>query len=109
MRLLTRLIYICITLVTFGLIAAFVVVNNFPISIRLWPSDSIITAEIWVFILGAFAAGMLSGGVFIWAGLLGLRARLWSRDRQLAKLTAALEQAQKKPEDTELLSRSDTD
>ena len=95
MRLLKRLASFCIFALAFGLIAAFVVVNNAPASVYLWPSDLMVTAEIWVFILGAFAAGMLVGGAFIWAGMVRLRARLWARGRQLASLTSALQEAEK--------------
>jgi len=107
MRLLTRLVYLSIILLSCGLIAAFVVVNNTPASLHLWPFDTYITAEIWVFILIAFASGMLVGGIFIWAKLLSLRTRLWSRDRQLAKLTATLEEAAKKSDDALMLERTD--
>jgi uncharacterized integral membrane protein len=107
MRLLTRLVYSGIILLSCGLIAAFVVVNNTPASVHLWPSDTQITAEIWVFILGAFASGMLVGGLFIWTKLLSLRTRLWARDRQLAKLHASLEKAERKSDDALMLERPD--
>ena len=99
MRLLKRLATFCIFVLACGLIAAFVVVNNAPASVYLWPSNLTITAEIWVFILGAFAGGMLVGGAFIWASVIGLRARLWARDRQLASLTAALQEAEKRSDE----------
>lgn len=99
MRLLKRLATFCIFVLACGLIAAFVVVNNAPASVYLWPSNLTITAEIWVFILGAFAVGMLVGGAFIWASVIGLRARLWARDRQLASLTAALQEAEKRSDE----------
>ena len=99
MRLLKRLATFCIFVLACGLIAAFVVVNNAPASVYLWPSNLTITAEIWVFILGAFAGGMLVGGLFIWASVIGLRARLWARDRQLASLTAALQEAEKRSDE----------
>jgi len=41
----------------------------------------------------------LFGGLFIWINLLGLRTRLWARDRQIARLSAALETAENKPEE----------
>ncbi len=107
MRLLSRLVYFSIILLSCGLIAAFVVINNTPTSLHLWPSNTQITAEIWVFILGAFASGMLVGGLFIWTKLLSLRTRLWARDRQLAKLNASLEKAEKKSDDTLMLGRAD--
>ena len=99
MRLLKRLATLCIFILACGLIAAFVIVNNAPTSLHLWPSDLTVTAEIWVFVLGAFAAGMLVGGAFIWASVIGLRARLWARDRQLASLTSALHEAEKRSDD----------
>jgi len=50
---------------------------------------------------------MLVGGLFIWTKLLSLRTRLWARDRQLAKLNASLEKAEKKSDDTLMLGRAD--
>ena len=107
MRLLKRLATFCIFVLACGLIAAFVVVNNAPASVYLWPSNLTITAEIWVFILGAFAVGMLVGGAFIWASVIGLRARLWARDRQLASLTAALQEAEKRSDEKMIAAPSE--
>ena len=99
MRLLKRLATFCIFILTCGLIAAFVVTNNEPTLLHVWPPGLTVTAEIWVFILGAFAAGMFVGGAFIWVSVIGLRARLWARDRQLASLTSALQEAEKRSDD----------
>ena len=107
MRFLTRLVYFSIILLSCGLLAAFVTVNNTLTSLYLWPFNTQSTAEIWVFILGAFASGMLVGGLFIWTKLLSLRTRLWARDRQLAKLHASLEEAEKKSDDALMLERPD--
>ena len=107
MRFLTRLVYFSIILLSCGLIAAFVAVNNTLASLYLWPFNTQITAEIWIFILGAFASGMLIGGLFIWTKLLSLRTRLWARDRQIAKLHASLEEAEKKSDDALMLERPD--
>ena len=106
MRFLTRFVYFSIILLSCGLVAAFVAVNNTPASIHLWPFNTQITAEIWVFILGAFASGMLVGGLFIWTKLLSLRTRLWARDRQLAKLHASLAEARKKSDDALMLEQT---
>ena len=107
MRFLTRLVYFSIILLSCGLIAAFVAVNNTLASLYLWPFNTQITAEIWIFILGAFASGMLIGGLFIWTKLLSLRTRLWARDRQLAKLHESLAEAEKKSDDALMLERTD--
>jgi hypothetical protein len=50
---------------------------------------------------------MLIGGLFIWTKMLSLRTRLWARDRQLAKLHASLEEAEKKSDDALMLERPD--
>ena len=107
MRFLTRFVYFSIILLSCGLIAAFVVVNNTLTSLYFWPFNTRITAEIWIFILGAFASGMLIGGLFIWTKMLSLRTRLWARDRQLAKLHASLAEAEKKSDDALMLERTD--
>lgn len=107
MRLLKRLATFCIFVTACGLIAAFVIVNNVPTSLHLWPSGLTLTAEIWVFVLGAFAVGMLMGGVFIWASVIRLRTRLWARDRQLASLTAALQEAEKRSDEKMIAAPSE--
>ena len=106
MRLIRRLAFLGFFVIACGLITAFVVVNNSPVTIYLWPLDIILSAEIWVFILGAFAIGMLFGGLFIWINLLGLRTRLWARDRQIIRLSAALETAENKSEEPLLSEHS---
>ena len=78
MRLLSRLAFIGFFVIACGLITAFVVVNNGPATIYLWPSDITLSAEIWVFILGAFAAGILFGGwLFVFTMVLLQRLKFW--------------------------------
>lgn len=108
MRLLTRLFYLIIGMTSCGLIAAFVIVNNTVTTVRIWPSNYSISAELWVFILGGFILGMLIGGSFIWFNHLPMRAKLWQRERQISKLSSALQDAEKKSDEQLLPEQPDS-
>jgi uncharacterized membrane protein YciS (DUF1049 family) len=96
MQLIARIFYFCLILASVGLIAAFVIANNQSVTIQLMAFNLEITAEIWVFLFAAFAAGMLTGGLFIWLKLLPLRTKNWASDRKIKQLTNALDAAEKK-------------
>ncbi len=85
MQSVSRFLRLCLLLIAFCAIAAFVAVNRQPVTLYLWPFKSGLTAQIWVFVLGSMAGGMILGGLAIWLRLLGLRARLWGVERARAK------------------------
>ncbi len=99
MRALSRLMWVSILICAFGIIAAFVAVNNQNAEIQIWPFALFVSAEIWVFILGAFATGMLLGGLTFWLKILHLRTLIWGYQRQIAKFHKKQENNQPQIED----------
>lgn len=53
--------------------AIFALSNRQSVTFSLWPFDVAITAPLFMMTLGAFALGLLFGGVFVWFGSISHR------------------------------------
>ena len=94
MRFITRICWLVLMAITGIILSGFVTSNQDLISIRLWPTQTIMQAEIWVFTLGTFILGAFTGATIIWFQSLSLKARLWSRTKQISELEARIEEAE---------------
>lgn len=99
MRILTRLYWLAILIAAFAVTAAFVSVNNELARLRFWPFEAALQAKIWVFILIAFAGGMLLGSGVMWLSSLKIKTKLWLCERQIKKLSTELEMMKSKADD----------
>ena len=94
MRLITRMCWLILLVITGVVLAGFVTSNQGLISIRFWPTDAILRAEIWVFVLATFGLGTITGATIFWFETLSLKARLWSKAKQLSELEAHIEETE---------------
>ena len=92
MRLFSRMCWLTLLLITGVTLAGFVTSNQGLISIRFWPTHAIMRAEIWVFVLATFGLGTITGASIFWFQTLSLKARLWSKAKQLSELEAYVEE-----------------
>ena len=92
MRLITRMCWLTLLIITSVILAGFVTSNQSQISIRFWPTHAILHAEIWVFVLATFGLGTITGATIFWFQTLSLKARLWSKAKQLSELEAHIEE-----------------
>lgn len=94
MRLIIRMCWLTLLVITGVILAGFVTSNQGLISIRFWPTHAILRAEIWVFVLATFGLGTITGATIFWFQTLSLKARLWSKAKQLSELEAYIEETE---------------
>ena len=99
MRLITRMCWLTLLVITGVILAGFVISNQGLISIRIWPTHGILRAEIWVFVLATFGLGTITGATIFWFQTLSLKARLWSKAKQLSELEAHIEEKEQQLND----------
>ena len=99
MRLITRLCWLTLLVITGVILAGFVTSNQGLISIRFWPAHAILRAEIWVFVLATFGLGTITGATIFWFQTLRLKARLWSKAKQVSELEAHIEETEQQLND----------
>ena len=105
MRFITRLCWLALLVISGVMLAGFVTSNQELISIRFWPTHTIMRAEIWVFVLATFGLGIVTGAIIFWFQNLRLKARLWSKAKQISELEAHIEETEQQLDDKRL-SRS---
>ena len=94
MRLITRMCWLTLLVITGFILTGFVTSNQGLISIHFWPTHAILRAEIWVFMLATFGLGTITGAIIFWFQNLSLKARLWSKAKQLSELEAHIEETE---------------
>ena len=99
MRLIIRMCWLTLLVITGVMLAGFVTSNQDLISIRFWPTHAIMRAEIWVFVLATFGLGTITGATIFWFQTLSLKARLWSKAKQLSELEAHIEETEQQLND----------
>ena len=102
MRLITRMCWLALLVITAVTLAGFVTSNQGLISIRFWPTHAIMSAEIWVFVLATFGLGTITGATIFWFQTLSLKARLWSKAKKLSELEAQIEETEQQLNDQHL-------
>ena len=90
MRFINRMCWLALLVITGVMMAGFVTSNQDLVSIRFWPTRAIIRAEIWVFVLATFGLGTITGAAIFWFQNLSLKARLWSKSKQISELEAQI-------------------
>ena len=99
MRFINRMCWLALLVITGVMLAGFVTSNQSLISIRFWPTRAIIHAETWVFVLATFGLGTITGATIFWFQTLSLKARLWSKAKQLSELEAHIEEKEQQLND----------
>ena len=99
MSLITRMCWLTLLVITGVILAGFVTSNQDLISIRFWPTHAILRAEIWVFVLATFGLGTITGATIFWFQTLSLKARLWSKAKQVSELKAHIEEKEQQLDD----------
>ena len=102
MRLITRMCWLTLLVITGVILSGFVTSNQDLISIRFWPTHAILRAEVWVFVLATFGLGTITGASIFWFQTLSLKARLWSKAKQLSELEAQIEETEQQLNDQHL-------
>tara|TARA_B100001121_G_scaffold280138_1_gene271828 strand:- start:265 stop:594 length:330 start_codon:yes stop_codon:yes gene_type:complete len=99
MRFIIRMSWLALLVITGIMLSGFVTSNQQLISIRFWPTRAIMQAETWVFILATFGLGTITGATIFWFQNLSLKARLWSKAKQISELKAQIEETEQLVDD----------
>ena len=99
MRFIIRICWLGLTVITGVILAGFVTSNQTPISVHFWPTQTLMQAEIWVFVLGTFVLGIIVGALIFWLQSLSLKARLWSKAKYITALEARIEETEQQLDD----------
>ena len=88
MRTFGRLLWLSITLFLATFAIAFATSNKMPITLHLWPFNSVLTAPVWLLILSSFIIGGLMSAILQGGQWLAIRAKLWRLEGRFNKLQA---------------------
>ena len=98
MRLLGRLLWLCITIVLVVFAIAFAASNKAPLTLHLWPFDHVLTAPAWLLLLSSFIIGGLLSAILLWGQWFAIRAKLWRLERRFNKLQAKADKFNHQPD-----------
>ena len=86
MKMITRFLWVAITVITGFFAVSFSTSNDTPVTLALWPFDITITAPIWLVCIIWLGIGLILGSALIWFQLLTIRARKWRLQQNFNKL-----------------------
>ena len=86
MKIITRFLWVLITIAIGLLTVSFSTSNVTPVSLTLWPFDLTLTAPIWLVCIICLGIGLAVGSALIWFQLLTIRARKWRLQQNFNKL-----------------------
>lgn len=86
MKMITRFLWVTITIAIGLLTVSFSTSNVTAVSLTLWPFDLTLTAPIWLVCIICLGIGLAVGSALIWFQLLAIRARKWRLQQNFNKL-----------------------
>ena len=85
MRILGRLVWSIISLLTITIAMLFATSNTQIVSLQLWPFAGSLDLALWIIVLGALGTGAILGGGLVWLSVVAARASNWRLKRRLDK------------------------
>ena len=85
MRILGRLVWSIISLLTITIAMLFATSNTQIVSLQLWPFAGSLDLALWIIVLGASGTGAILGGGLVWLSVVAARASNWRLKRRLGK------------------------
>ena len=85
MRILGRLVWSIISLLTITIAMLFATSNTQIVSLQLWPFAGSLDLALWIIVLGALGTGAILGGGLVWMSVVAARASNWRLQRRLRK------------------------
>ena len=85
MRILGRLVWSIISLLTITIAMLFATSNTQIASLQLWPFAGSLDLALWIIVLGALGTGAILGGGLVWLSVVAARANNWRLKRRLGK------------------------
>jgi len=86
---------------------AFAASNHSEVTLHLWPFETGLSLPVWLAVLGALGAGIVTGGLIVWLSTIAIRTRNWQMQKKLKKMEKRTNDAELRLADAEIQSRND--
>ena len=107
MRFIGRFLWLVISVVTVIISMAFAASNHSEVTLHLWPFETGLSLPVWLAVLGALGAGIVTGGLIVWLSTIAIRTRNWQMQKKLKKMEKRTNDAELRLADAEIQSRND--
>ena len=108
MRLIGRFLWLVITLVTVIISMVFAASNDSQVTLHLWPFKTGLNLPVWLAVLGAFGAGVVTGGLIVWLSTIAIRTKNWHTQKKLKKMEKRMNDVEIRLFDAETQSSNDS-
>ena len=108
MRFIGRFIWLVISVVTVIISMAFTASNDIEVTLHLWPFETGLSLPVWLAVLGALGAGIVTGGLIVWLSTIAIRTRNWHMQKKLKKMEERMNDAEVRLADAKTQSSSDS-
>jgi uncharacterized membrane protein YciS (DUF1049 family) len=108
MRFIGRFLWLVITVVTVIISMAFAASNDSEVTLHLWPFETRLSLPVWLAVLGALGAGIVTGGLIVWLSTIAIRTRNWHMQKKLKKMEKRMNDAKVRLADAETQSSNDS-
>ena len=85
MRFIGRFLWLVISVVTVIICMAFAASNDSEVTLHLWPFETGLSLPVWLAVLGALGAGIVTGGLIVWLSTIAIRTKNWHMQKKLKK------------------------
>ena len=108
MRLIGRFLWLVIIVVTVIISMAFAASNDSEVTLHLWPFEIGLSLPVWLAVLGALGAGIVTGGLIVWLSTIAIRTRNWHMQKKLKKMEKQMNDAEVRLADAEKRPSNDS-
>ena len=108
MRFIGRFLWLVITVVTVIISMVFAASNDSEVTLHLWPVETGLSLPVWLAVLGALGAGIVTGGLIVWLSTIAIRTRNWQMQQKLKKMEKRMNDAEVRLADAETQSSNDS-
>ena len=108
MRLIGRFLWLVITVIAVIISMAFAASNDIEVTLHLWPFETGLSLPVWLAVLGALGAGIVTGGLIVWLSTIAIRTRNWHMQKKLKKMEKRMNDAEVRLADAETKSNNDS-
>ena len=107
MRFIGRFLWLVLTVMTVVISMAFAASNDSEVTLHLWPFETGLSLPVWLAVLGALGAGIVTGGLIVWLSTIAIRTRNWHMQNKMKKMEKRMNDSEMRLAGTETQSSND--
>ena len=107
MRSIGRFLWLVISVVTVIISMAFAASNDSEVTLHLWPFETGLSLPVWLAVLGALGAGIVTGGLIVWLSTIAIRTKIGTCRKKLKKMEKRINDAELRLADAKTQSSND--